>query len=356
MSLGLDALFEDEQLSAAPSVVAPSSVHARSSHPFHEAFDISQLFAAFHGEEVVASELPFGVHVDTHAERALKVVILERDEWREHAEKYMKSFESLEQHVYKKAVPELNVPEDVVCRLNRLGNENKQLQAENAHLSESLKGVQSENLTLENEIVGQKNKIKGAGKKVRNAKDLACKEGEKAKNAVHDKQQRVSSERKMKAERNEARAELEKYRKENETLLAKLEAEQSGRPHLREDGIESDYTTIVIPVEMNIHRGDFLKLLTVFESNQMTITDKLKRWYKDWKKPKDDIHQVVGSAEYIEAKNINEKGVDLYEDMIETPEGWEGYPETGAEHDGWRSKRSLRAICRQAEARHNSPA
>jgi hypothetical protein len=191
---------------------------------------------------------------------------------------------------------------------------------------------------------------------VRNAKDLACKEGGKAKNAVHDKQQRVSSERKMKAERNEVRAELEQYRKENETLLAKLEAEQSGRPHLREDGIESDYTTIVIPVEMKIHRGDFLKLLTVFESNQMTITDKLKRWYKDWKKPKDEAHQVVGSAEYIEARNINEKGVNLYEDMIETPEGWEGYPETGAEHDGWRSKRSLRAICRQAEARHNSPA
>lgn len=109
--------------------------------------------------------------------------------------------------------------------------------------------------------------MKGAGKKVRNAKDLACKEGEKAKNAVHDEQQRVSSERKMKAERNEAKAELQKYKKENETLLAKLEVEQSRRPHLREDGIESDCTAVVIPVEYKIHRGDFLKLLTVFESN-----------------------------------------------------------------------------------------
>jgi hypothetical protein len=356
MSLGLDALFDDEQLSAAPSVVAPASVHAPGSHSFHDAFAISQLSKALHSEGFVASELPFGVHVDTHAEEALKVVTMERDEWRERAEKCMKAFESLERRVYKKAVPELNVPADVVCRLNRLGNENKQLKAENTRLSESLKVVQSENLILENEIVGQKNRVKGAGKKVRNAKDLACKEGEKAKNAVHDKQQRVSSERKMKVERNEAKAELEKYRKENETLLAKLEAEQSGRPHLREDGIESDYTTIVIPVEIRIRRGDFLKLLAVFESNQMTITDKLKRWYKDWKKPKDEINQVVGSAEYTEAKNISKKGVDLYEDMIETPEGLEGYPETGAEHDGWRSKRGLRAICRQAEARHNSPA
>ena len=86
----------------------------------------------------------------------------------------------------------------------------------------------------------------------------------------------------------------------------------------------------------------------------MTITDKFERWYKDWKKPKEQTNHVAGPAEYIEAKNTGKKGVDLYEDMIEAPEGWEGYPETGAEHDGWHSKRSLRAICRQAEARHNS--
>jgi chromosome segregation ATPase len=314
------------------------------------------MLAALDGVEVAASDLPFGVHVDTHAEEAMRALTLERDEWQERAEKYTRAFENLERRVYNKAIPELNVPADVVRRLNRLDNENKQLQAENIRLSESLKASQCENSTLEDEIVGQKNKMKGAGKKVRNAKDLACKEGEKAKNAVHDKRQRVSSERKMKAERNEARAELEKYKKENETLLAKLETEQSGRPHLREDGIESDYTTVAIPVEFKIHRGDFLKLFTVFESNQITITDKFGRWYKDWKKPKDEVAQVVGSAEYAEAKNAGKKGVDLYEDMIEAPEGWERYPETGAEHDGWRSKRSLRAICRQAEARHNSQA
>ena len=116
------------------------------------------MLSALEGEKLVTSDLPFGVHVDTHAEEALKALTRERDEWKERAEKYIKSFENLERRVYKKAVPELNVPADVVRRLNRLDNENKQLQAENARLSDSLMASQSENVTLKNEIVGRRTK------------------------------------------------------------------------------------------------------------------------------------------------------------------------------------------------------
>lgn len=40
----------------------------------------------------------------------------------------------------------------------------------------------------------------------------------------------------------------------------------------------------------------------------------------------------------------------LYGDMIEIPDG---YMDTAAEHDGWRPKRAVQAVCRHAEARHN---
>jgi hypothetical protein len=86
----------------------------------------------------------------------------------------------------------------------------------------------------------------------------------------------------------------------------------------------------------------------VFESNQITFTDKFERWYKDWKEPNVEIKRVVG-AYYKEDETTTQKGANLHDDMVEAPEGWEGYVETGAEHNGWRSKRGLEAICREAE-------
>jgi hypothetical protein len=44
------------------------------------------------------------------------------------------------------------------------------------------------------------------------------------------------------------------------------------------------------------------------------------------------------------------KRAKIYEDLIEMPDG---YMETTAEHDGWRSKRALEEVCRHAEARYN---
>jgi hypothetical protein len=179
----------------------------------HAEFDAFETLGVLDGEEIAASDLPFSVNVDTYAEDTMKILVHERDDSKERAEKYMRASENLERRVHKKTVPELNFPQDVVRRLTRLENENKLLQDENARLGENLGALQCENAALQDEISGQKHKIQGAGKRVRDAKDMAGKEEAKAKDAVHNKQQRVLSERKMKTERNEARAEFEKYKK-----------------------------------------------------------------------------------------------------------------------------------------------
>jgi hypothetical protein len=220
-------------------------------------------------------------------------------------------------------------------------------------LKEKVGEVGRENLMLFEENTGKSRKLKGANKKVKNAKDVAGKEEAKAKGAVNEKIQRQAAERKMKLERNEALAELQKYKKMSEDLGAELKIERAGRPHLREDGVEEDYITVVIPVEFRIHRGDFRKLAMILDSNQMKIVDGFKKWYKEWKKPKDEKVKVVG-ADYVDDKKKKFKiGIDISDDT----DGFQQdsrIPETGAEHDGWRSKRGLEAICRQAQAGANS--
>jgi hypothetical protein len=54
----------------------------------------------------------------------------------------------------------------------------------------------------------------------------------------------------------------------------------------------------------------------------------------------------------VEANYVDDekKKAKIYEDLIEMPGG---YMETGAEHDGWHSKRAVEAVCRHAETRYN---
>ncbi|KAJ4349242.1 Trafficking protein particle complex subunit 31 [Ascochyta clinopodiicola] len=140
----------------------------------------------------------------------------------------------------------------------------------------------SSDITLQNEIAGQKNRLKGAGKKVRNAKDVAGKQEEKAKVATHNQQMHTSSERKMKQERKEAVAEVQSLMKLCKDLQADLEVEQSGRPHLRKGVSTSDTTPAIIPIELTIYCGDFLQLSRIFEANQITITEEMEHCYEGW--------------------------------------------------------------------------
>jgi hypothetical protein len=50
--------------------------------------------------------------------------------------------------------------------------------------------------------------------------------------------------------------------------------------------------------------------LTVFESNQRTITNQLQHSYEEWKKSKEATSQAVG-ANYVENKDKVKVTVDL---------------------------------------------
>jgi chromosome segregation ATPase len=307
------------------------------------------------GGPITDTGLPFGMKVDTYAEDTIKDLLRERGEWQAQAEKYVTAYEELERRVYKNAIADADLPQEIVRRLNRLENVTTQYQAENKDLREKLNAVEYELAVRESEITGQKNRLKGAGKKVRNAKDVAGKQEEKAKTAVNDKQLRIASERKMKQERDQAAKKAQSLEKLCDDLQTNLDVERSGRPHLRKGDTASETTTAVIPIELSICREDFLKLSAIFDSNQMSVTDQLQRWYEEWKKPKEEIRQVVG-ASYNCNKENGKTAIDLeklYADMVELVDGQQ---QTGAEHDGPRSKHSLEKICRKAEDRHNTQA
>ena len=276
----------------------------------------------------------------------LSELIAERDEWKSKAEDCATVIERLEKRLNKKEASHPDLPGEIVRRLERVEHENARLRTEKADLKERLKPAENAKASLCHDNDNKDNKIKGANKKAKNAKEVAGKEGEKAKGAMHDKQQRLASERKMREERNRAMAALEEQRKINSDLRAELEVEQSGVPHARDSAENQNNVVAVVPIQFEVHRGDFRLLLTILEWNQMGLADNFKRLYEDWKKPEEEVETIVG-ANYVDDEK---KKPRLYEDMVEMPYG---YMETGAERDCWRSKRGLEAACRRAEARHN---
>jgi len=89
----------------------------------------------------------------------------------------------------------------------------------------------------------------------------------------------------------------------------------------------------------------------------MKLTDQLQNWYTQWKKPKIEQTKVVG-ANYLSEKKAKmiKVGEHLYDDMIDSTEGANGgvyIPQTGAEHDGLRSKRGLDDFCRNVQNDYN---
>jgi hypothetical protein len=300
-----------------------------------------------------AHGLPFGMEVSTYAEDTIRSLLQDRDRFQEEAARYRKAYEDLERRVYKNAISDVDLPADLTRRLHRLENELERQQAETKQLREKLKISENEVATLQDEVAGQKNIIKGAGKKVRNAKDFAGKSEEKAKHAERDKQLRISSERKMKNERNEAFAKLASLTRMCDELQSDLQEETSGQPHSRKVSASSDEAVAVIPIELTVLRKHFVSLVPIFESYQIGITEEMQRWYDERKKSKDVTQQVVG-ATYIDSEksdNAASSREKLYADMIELVDG---HQQTGAEHNGPRSKRSLETTCRKAEERHNS--
>jgi chromosome segregation ATPase len=267
--------------------------------------------------------------------------------WKAKAEEHCKTLKELDRKT-SVDVADSSLPTDTARRLNRLESEVARLRSENTQLKETLKTIEYENVNLGNQNDGKTRKLKGANKKVRNAKEVAGKEEEKAKDAQSDKQRHLASERRMKKERGDALAALQEQNKINGDLRAELEVEQSGEPHTRDAAADPNNTIAVMPIQFDIRRIDVQKMMVVLKWHQMNMTERFKEWYKDWKTSTGEANKVVGSEGVNDEKKKLEK---LYGDMIEMPNG---YIETGAEHDGWRSKRAAEAVCRHVEARHNA--
>ncbi|KAJ4372540.1 Trafficking protein particle complex subunit 31 [Didymella sp. IMI 355093] len=140
------------------------------------------------GGPVIDSGLPFDMQVDTYAEDTIKSLLRERGLLKDEVAQQRKDYEGLEQRVCKRAAVDVDLPAEVARRVKSLENEVERYRTKNKDLRAGLKYAQSEVIDLQDEVAGQKDKLKGASKNVRNAMDVTGKEEERAKSAVHDKQ------------------------------------------------------------------------------------------------------------------------------------------------------------------------
>ncbi|KAI2484535.1 hypothetical protein Ptr902_03475 [Pyrenophora tritici-repentis] len=338
MSFNLDALFQEPEDQTPVSVI--------DSTPRKDGAE-----SEFAGGLWAVSDIDEDAKAKGDEELRLRVMVaklsMQCSMWKAQAEEQAKMLADLDRKTSKRGAADLS--DDTVRRINRFESEVAHLRSENSQLKETLKTIEYENVKLENQNDGKGRKLKGANKKVKNAKEVAGKEEEKAKGAIGDKQRHLTSERKMKKERDQTQAALQEQKKLNGDLLAKLEVEQSGVPFMRDVAADPNNTVTVIPIQFDIRRTDVQPIMEELGWHQMNITKKFKEWYKENMKPKVEMRRVVG-ATYPED---DKKKAKMYEDMVEMPDG---YIETGAEHDGWRSKRSAEAVYRRADARHNGEA
>jgi hypothetical protein len=309
MSFGLDALFE-ERLEAFPIEIS------------------SALLLSAEGPDAIILSL-----------------IKQRDTLQSLVEEHEATVKRMQHPTYSRVPADAIVTTNMARELHRLADENERLRKDKIKLEDNLRVAEGETATLRDKLDDKSHKVKTANKKTKSAKEVAVKEGDKTKTALDEKQRRAKSEQNMKKDRNDAKAAFQEQRKISEDLRAELFIEQAGNVHLREtEGTSSDKTTVIIPMEFLIRRTDFILAQDVLESNRISYIGRVKEWYETWRalKRKEETVKIV-SADYVD----DEKDDKLYADMIEDKFM------TGAEHDGWRSTKSLKAACRTAGVLHN---
>ncbi|KAF2281119.1 uncharacterized protein EI97DRAFT_20558 [Westerdykella ornata] len=208
----------------------------------------------------------------------------EKEQWKWKAESYAKQLETLQKRHKATLKSHSALRREAIGRTNMLELENRQLKAENAALKGKLTEMERENAMLTHVSNTRSNKLRGANKKARKEKRNASKESEKAKTAVDDENTKLKAGRNWRKDLNEALAALAKEKKLTMALSDELDIEKSGKAHMREDGTDQDDTTVVIPIEFKIYRGDFHKLAMLFEANRIKTTEQYELWYMLWKK------------------------------------------------------------------------
>jgi chromosome segregation ATPase len=284
MSFNLNALFHEpvKLYEKAQSLTLQSEV--TSAMKASEAFWVADA----NDNEVVTKESE-----DAEMRAIITSLSKERDAWKTRAENQEVTIAELDRRV-SKDLANSSLPTAVVRHLNRLESEITRLRSENSQLKDNLQATEYEKINLSNQNDGKARKLKGANKKVKNAKEVAGAEEDKAKDAVGDKQRHLASERKTKKERNDALAALREQEKINADLQAELDIERQGAPHMRDVATDPNNTIAVIPIEFEIRRIDVQPTMMALGANQMQTTENFKRWYTAWKKPKGGSEESRG--------------------------------------------------------------
>lgn len=207
----------------------------------------------------------------------------ERDDWKTKANEAFHTSEVLQKRMAAKSAIGSTVDPDFVSRLNRLEWENRHLALENSRLKREVQDEQRKFTLLNDENEGKSRKLRGANKKTINAKGTADKEAEKAKEAVHQRDQRLKLQRQQQKDMKAALAEVQTQKKAVQALESELHVARSGWPYLRDEKQASEDTTVAFSVSMRINRRHFPLIKSMLENSQAEMTANLEDAYSEWK-------------------------------------------------------------------------
>jgi chromosome segregation ATPase len=183
MDFDLATFFEDcTQSNATEKMACNTTTESTASEG--ENFDVdSEDIADLMGSMQLMLEGKIGGLTDDHTTKLTK----ERDYWKSQAEISIVRINTLEKRIASKltAIPPLD--HEVVARLSRLEQENRQLKSKNQNLEDEVRELKTEKSLLCDDNEDKSRKLRGASKKVKNAKDVAIREKEKAGDALHQK-------------------------------------------------------------------------------------------------------------------------------------------------------------------------
>lgn len=106
-----------------------------------------------------------------HATGAIKSLIKERDTLQMQVSEQAETIKTLEHRIYSNMSPDAQLPVEVVRRLHLLENDYQRLRKENVKLNENLRAAESEAAILRDTVADKSQKVKGAMKKTKNAKE-----------------------------------------------------------------------------------------------------------------------------------------------------------------------------------------
>jgi hypothetical protein len=200
MSSDLNDLFGDTGLDNCPEL--SSSIRSSSPCPSNTSGDRKP-----DDDDEGLSDLMGGVQLMMNQD-PITALMDERDKWRNRTNESAKRIAVLEKRMASKSITGLPLGSDLKARLDHLERENERLKREKLRVEEELQATKMQNASLCNDNDGKSRKLKGANKKVKNAKDVAVKEEEKAKEAAHERDQRLKQQREQQRKLKTAQAEV----------------------------------------------------------------------------------------------------------------------------------------------------